>query len=146
MLATMMVPAQVTMIPYFVIIRSLGWYNTLYPLWIGSFFAAAFSVFLLRQFLRGVPRDLEDAARIDGCGFWRIYWHIMLPLVRPTLAVIGIFTFMAAWSDFMNPLIYLSDERLLPPLPRPLTPSASPPTAHRVAPAISASSWPAPSS
>jgi len=114
MLGTMMVPPQVTMIPYFLIIRTLGWYNTLYPLWIGNFFASAFSVFLLRQFLRGVPRDLEDAARIDGCGFWRIYWHIMLPLVRPTLAVIGIFTFMAAWNDFMGPLIYLSDERLYP--------------------------------
>jgi multiple sugar transport system permease protein len=114
MLGTMMVPPQVTMIPYFLIIRTLGWYNTLYPLWIGNFFASAFSVFLLRQFLRGVPRDLEDAARIDGCGYWRIYWHIMLPLVRPTLAVIGIFTFMAAWNDFMGPLIYLSDQRLYP--------------------------------
>jgi len=114
MLATMMIPGQVTMIPYFLIVRALGWYNTLYPLWIGNFFAAAFNVFLLRQFLRGVPRDLEDAAKIDGCGFWRIYWHIMLPLVRPTLAVIGIFTFMAAWNDFMGPLIYLSDERLYP--------------------------------
>lgn len=114
MLATMMVPTQVTMIPYFLIIRSLGWYNTLYPLWIGHFFASAFSVFLLRQFLRGVPRDLEDAARIDGCGYWRIYWHIMLPMIRPTLAVIGIFTFIGAWNDFMGPLIYLSDQRLYP--------------------------------
>lgn len=114
MLATMMVPGQVTMIPYFLIIRSLGWYNTLYPLWVGSFFAGAFNVFLLRQFLRGIPRDLEDAAKIDGCGFWRIYWHIMLPLVKPTLAAIGIFTFMGAWNEFMGPLIYLQDQRLYP--------------------------------
>jgi ABC-type glycerol-3-phosphate transport system permease component len=114
MLATMMVPGQVTMIPYFLIVRSLGWYNTLYPLWFGSFFAGAFNVFLLRQFLKGIPRDLEDAAKIDGCGFWRIYWHIMLPLIKPTLAAIGIFTFMGAWNEFMGPLIYLQDQRLYP--------------------------------
>ncbi|MDW8343005.1 MAG: ABC transporter permease subunit [Verrucomicrobiae bacterium] len=114
MLATMMVPPQVTMIPYFIIVRSLGWYNTLYPLWVGSFFAGAFNVFLLRQFLKGIPRDLEDAAKIDGCGFWRIYWHIMLPLVKPTLAAIAIFTFMGTWNDFMGPLIYLTDQRLYP--------------------------------
>ncbi|MGZ4966190.1 MAG: ABC transporter permease subunit [Chthoniobacterales bacterium] len=114
MLATMMLPPQVTMIPQFLIMQKLGWYNTLYPMWITSFVAPAFYVFLLRQFLKGIPRDLEDAARLDGCGFLRIYWHIMLPLVRPTLAAIAIFTFMATWNDFMNPLIYLADERLYP--------------------------------
>jgi ABC-type glycerol-3-phosphate transport system permease component len=114
MLATMMIPPQVTMIPYFLIIRHLGWYNTLYPLWVGSFFAGAFNVFLLRQFLKGIPRDLEDAAKIDGCGFWRVYWHIMLPLVKPTLAAIAIFTFLATWNEFMMPLIYVSDQRLYP--------------------------------
>jgi len=114
MLATMMVPAQVTMIPYFLIMRSLGWYNTLYPLWVGSFFAGAFNVFLLRQFLKGIPRDLEDAAKIDGCGFWRVYWHIMLPLIKPTLAAIAIFTFMGTWNEFIGPVIYLQDQRLYP--------------------------------
>ncbi len=114
MLATMMIPPQVTMIPYFLIIRWLGWYNTLYPLWIGSLFAGAFNVFLLRQFMKGIPKDLEDAARIDGCGFWRVYWHVMLPLVKPTLAAIAIFTFMGVWNDFMGPLIYLTDQRLYP--------------------------------
>jgi ABC-type glycerol-3-phosphate transport system permease component len=114
MLATMMVPGQVTMIPLFLIIRALGWYNTLYPLWVTSFFAGAFNVFLLRQFLKGIPRDLEDASKIDGCGFWRVYWHIMLPLVKPTLAAIAIFTFMASWNEFMLPLIYLQDQRLYP--------------------------------
>ncbi len=114
MLATMMIPAQVTMIPYFLIVRALGWYNTLYPLWVGSLFAGAFNVFLLRQFLKGIPRDLEDAAKIDGCGFWRIYWNVMLPLVKPTLAAIAIFTFMGTWNEFMGPLIYLSDQRLYP--------------------------------
>ncbi len=114
LLATMMIPAQVTMIPQFLIMQKLGWYNTLQPLWIASFVAPAFYVFLLRQFLKGVPRDLEDAARLDGCGFLRIYWHIMLPLVRPTLAAIAIFTFLATWNEFMAPLIYLADQRLYP--------------------------------
>ncbi len=114
LLATMMIPAQVTMIPQFLIMQKLGWYNTLQPLWIASFVAPAFYVFLLRQFLKGIPRDLEDAARLDGCGFFRIYWHIMLPLVRPTLAAIAIFTFLATWNEFMMPLIYLADQRLYP--------------------------------
>ena len=114
MLATMMIPGQVTMIPYFAIIRTLGWYNTLLPLWVPSFFASAFNVFLIRQFMKGIPRDLEDAAKIDGCGFMRIYWSIMLPLIRPALATIAILTFMSTWNDFMGPLIYLSDQRLYP--------------------------------
>lgn len=114
MLATLMIPPQVTMIPHFLIVRHIGWFNTLYPLWVPSLFASAFYVFLLRQFLKGIPRDLEDAARIDGCGFWRIYWHVMLPLVKPTLAAIAIFTFMGTWNDFMGPLIYLADQRLYP--------------------------------
>jgi ABC-type glycerol-3-phosphate transport system permease component len=114
LLATMMIPAQVTMIPQFLIMQKLGWYNTLQPLWIASFVAPAFYVFLLRQFLKGIPRDLEDAARLDGCGFLRIYWHIMLPLVKPTLAAIAIFTLLATWNEFMMPLIYLADQRLYP--------------------------------
>jgi len=77
-------------------------------------FGNAFFIFLLRQFLRGVPRDLEDAARIDGCGTFRIYWHLMLPLMKPSLAAIAIFTFMGTWNDFMGPLIYIADQRLYP--------------------------------
>ncbi|MBI2200697.1 MAG: carbohydrate ABC transporter permease [Armatimonadetes bacterium] len=84
------------------------------PLWLGHAFGSAFYIFLLRQFLRGIPRDLEDAARIDGCGFFRIYWHIMLPLIKPSLAAIAIFTFMGTWNDFMGPLIYVADQRLYP--------------------------------
>jgi len=114
MIATMIVPSQVTMIPHFLIMRALGWYNTLYPLWTGSFLANAFFVFLLYQFLRGIPRDLEDAARIDGCSYWQIYWHVVLPLVRPSLAAIAIFTFIGAWNDFTGPLLYVSDQRLYP--------------------------------
>lgn len=114
MMATMMIPGQVTMIPYFLIIKSLGWYNTLTPLWVISFCGNAFNIFLLRQFMKGIPRDLEDAARIDGCNSWQVYWHVIMPLIKPTLACIAIFTFMGVWNDFMGPLIYLSDQRLYP--------------------------------
>jgi multiple sugar transport system permease protein len=114
LLATMMIPGQVTMIPGFLVHRWLGWYGTLLPLWVHAAFGAPFFVFLLRQFFRNVPKDLEDAARIDGCGFLRIYWHVMLPLVKPTIATIAIFTFMGVWNNFMGPLIYINDERLFP--------------------------------
>jgi len=114
MLATMMIPPQVTMIPGFLIYRSLGWYNTLLPLWVGASFGAPFFIFLLRQFLKTIPQDLEDAARIDGCGFLRVYWHVMLPLVTPTIAIIAIYTFIGVWNNFMGPLIYVNDERLFP--------------------------------
>jgi ABC-type glycerol-3-phosphate transport system permease component len=114
MMATMMIPGQVTMIPYFLIIKSLGWYNTLTPLWVVSFCGNAFNIFLLRQFMKGIPRDLEDAARIDGCNSMQVYWHVIMPLIKPTLACISIFTFMGVWNDFMGPLIYLSDQRLYP--------------------------------
>lgn len=114
MMATMMIPGQVTMIPYFLIIKWLGWYNTLTPLWVMSLCGNAFNIFLLRQFMKGIPRDLEDAARIDGCNSWQVYQHVMLPLIKPTLACIAIFTFMGVWNDFMGPLIYLSDQRLYP--------------------------------
>src|SRR5256886_16604701 len=79
-----------------------------------TLFARAFSVFWRRQFLNEIPRVMKYAARLDGCGFLRIYWHIMLPLVKPTLAAVAIFTFLATWNEFMMPLIYLSDQRLYP--------------------------------
>lgn len=114
LLATMMLPPQVTMIPQFIIMKELGWYNTLVPIWILSGFGIPFFVFLVRQFLKNVPRTLEDAARIDGCGFLRIYWHVMLPLIKPVILTITIFTFMATWNNFFAPLVYLNDERLFP--------------------------------
>ena len=114
MLASMMIPPQVTMIPHFLIWKTLGAYDTLYPLWAGHIFGNAFFIFLLRQFMKGIPRDLEDSARMDGCGFLRIYWHIILPLIKPSLATIAIFTFMGSWNDFMGPLIYIADQRLYP--------------------------------
>jgi ABC-type glycerol-3-phosphate transport system permease component len=112
LLATMMIPGQVTMIPSFLIHKQLGWYNTLYPLWVHSAFGAAFYIFMLRQFFLSIPKELEDAARIDGCGFFGIYWYVMLPLVRPTLITVAIFSFMGSWNNFMGPLIYVNDERL----------------------------------
>lgn len=114
LLATMMLPPQVTMIPVFMIFRSLGWYNTLLPLWVPSFLGTAFFIFLLRQFMKAIPAELEDAARIDGCGYFGIYWRIILPLMKPALAAVGIFTFMGTWNEFMAPLIYLNDQRLYP--------------------------------
>ncbi len=114
-LATLMIPPQITMIPSFVIYKYLGWYNTLAPLWVPNCLAVnAFAIFLLRQAMKGIPRDLEEAAKIDGCGWFRIYWSIALPLMRPAIAAISIFTFMFVWNDFMGPLIYVNDQRLYP--------------------------------
>ncbi len=113
-LATMMLPVQVTMIPVFLMFRNLGWLNTFLPLTIGAWLGGgAFNIFLLRQFLMTIPLELEDAARIDGCGSFAIYWRIMLPLIKPCLAVIAIFTFIGTWNDFMGPLIYLTTPDML---------------------------------
>jgi ABC-type glycerol-3-phosphate transport system permease component len=114
LLATMMLPGQVTMVPVFLVFRTLGWYNTLKPLWIPAFAGAPFFIFLLRQFMKGIPRELEEAALIDGCGYVGIYGHIMVPLIKPALAAVGIFTFMGTWNEFMGPLIYINDQRLYP--------------------------------
>ncbi len=107
-LATMMLPAAVTMMPVFLIFRWMGWIDTLKPLWFPSFFASAFNVFLLRQFFLGIPTELEDAAKIDGCSPYLTYWRIMLPLIKPALAALTIMGFMGAWNDFRGPLIYIS--------------------------------------
>ncbi|PQV63512.1 multiple sugar transport system permease protein [Abditibacterium utsteinense] len=108
LLATMMIPGAVTMMPQFLIFRSLGWIDTLKPLWVPAFFGSAFNIFLLRQFFMSIPTELEDAAKIDGCGPFGIYWRIMLPQVKPALAAIGILGVMGAWNNFQGPLIYLS--------------------------------------
>jgi len=110
-LATMMIPFPVVMVPIYCMFRWLGWIGTLRPLWVGSFFAGAFNVFLLRQFFMTIPKDLSDAARIDGCSELRIYWQIMLPLCRPALMVVALFQFMFTWNDFLGPLIYLTDQK-----------------------------------
>lgn len=114
MLSTMMLPAAVTLLPTFLIFRSLGWIDTLYPLWVPTFFAGAFNVFLLRQFLLGIPKELEDAAKIDGCSYLRTFWSVMVPQIKPALVVVAIWTFMGAWNNFMGPLIYISSPENMP--------------------------------
>ncbi|MEJ5250482.1 MAG: carbohydrate ABC transporter permease [Chthonomonadetes bacterium] len=110
MLATIMLPAQVTMLPVFVMFRNLGWTGTYLPLVVPPFFGSAFAIFLLRQFFLTIPQELSDAARIDGCSEWRIFWQIIVPLSVPALATVALFAFIGAWTDFINPLVYLTDE------------------------------------
>jgi len=114
LLATMMIPGAVTMMPQFLIFRSLGWYDTLRPLWVPAFFGSAFNVFLLRQFFLSIPSELEDAAKIDGCGPFAVYWRVMLPLVKPALAAIAIMSVLGSWNNFQGPLIYLSSPERMP--------------------------------
>ena len=111
-LATMMLPGAVTMIPVFLIWNELGMVNTLVPLWAGNLFGSAFYIFLLRQFYLGLPRDLFDAARIDGATYFQMWWRVALPLTRTALIVVFIFEFKALWTDLMKPLIYLFDNTL----------------------------------
>jgi multiple sugar transport system permease protein len=108
-LASMMLPGAVTMIPVFLIWDSLGQVDTLTPLWAGNLFGSAFYIFLLRQFFLGLPRELFEAAKVDGASDWRMFTRIALPLCRPALAVTLLFEFQAAWTDLMRPLIYLRD-------------------------------------
>lgn len=114
LLATMMLPGAVTLLPQFLLFRSLGWVDTLYPLWVPAFFASAFNVFLLRQFFSQIPNELEDAGKIDGAGVLRTFWTIMLPQIKPALAVVAIWTFMGAWNNFMGPLIYINTPENMP--------------------------------
>lgn len=110
MLATMMVPAQTMMIPVFLLFRKLGWINTFWPLTVPALFGTPFFIFMLRQFFLTVPRDLLDAARVDGHGEIAVWWKVVMPLSVPALAVVGLFSFLGAWNDFVGPLIYLLDE------------------------------------
>jgi len=107
-LSTMMIPEQVTLIPTFVLFKTLGWVDTFLPLMVPAWFGWPFFIFLLRQFLMTLPLELDDAARIDGCSTLRIYWNIILPLAKPALATVAIFSFMANWNNFLGPLIYLN--------------------------------------
>ena len=110
-LATMMLPYSVTLIPLFAVYRQLGWVGTFKPLIVPAFFGTAFYIFLLRQFFMSIPRDLSAAARIDGCTEFGIFSRIVLPLSKPALATTALFMFMFQWGDFLNPLIYLQDDR-----------------------------------
>jgi ABC-type glycerol-3-phosphate transport system permease component len=111
LLATLMLPGQVTMIPTFMIFRTLGWFDTFNPLiipaWLGS---AAFFVFLFRQYFLTIPLEIEDAARADGATPLGVYWHIMLPIAKPVVVTVAVYSFMGAWNDLMGPLIYINSE------------------------------------
>ncbi len=109
-LATLMLPGQVTMIPVFAIFRWLGWIGSYKPLIVPSFFGNAFFIFLLRQFFLSIPNELSDAARVDGASDLAIYWRIILPLSLPALITVALFTFIGSWNDFLGPLIYLNDD------------------------------------
>ena len=110
LLSTIMLPAQVTLIPAFILFRKIGWYDTLLPLIVPAFFANAWDVFLLRQFFMCLPTELDDAARIDGCGPLGTLWHIIIPQSWPALLTVAIFTILYAWNDFYAPLIYLQSQ------------------------------------
>lgn len=108
MLSTMMLPGQVTMIPLFILFRSMGMIDSFWPLILPAWFASPFFVFMFRQFFAQIPEELLEAAKIDGCSHWRIYWQIMMPLSAPVVAIVAIYTFLGAWNDFLGPLIYLN--------------------------------------
>lgn len=111
LLMTIMLPAQVTMLPVFLIFRWLGWTGTFLPLIVPPFLGSAFSIFLLRQFFMTIPQEMSDAARIDGCSELGILTRVIAPMAKPALATVALFAFTGAWMDFLNPLIYLHDER-----------------------------------
>jgi len=110
-LATMMIPFPVLMVPQFALFRHLDWIGTFRPLWVPAWFAGAFNIFLLRQFFRTIPFELSEAARIDGASEWMIFRDVVAPLSKPALAVVGLFSFMGVWNDFLGPLIYLLDQK-----------------------------------
>jgi multiple sugar transport system permease protein len=114
LLSTMMVPSQVTMIPSFLVWRGLGWYNTLNPLWVPAWFGNAFFIFLMIQHMKTIPRELEEAARIDGLGVVQTWWYVIVPQLKPSLAAIAVMSFLGAWNEFMGPLIYLRDQSKFP--------------------------------
>jgi ABC-type glycerol-3-phosphate transport system permease component len=106
--STMMIPYWVTMVPLFIIFKELGWLNTFLPLVVPRFFGNAFFIFMLRQFFLSIPVELSDAARIDGANELQTMFHVILPLSKPALAVVALFTFMDAWNDYLGPLIYVN--------------------------------------
>ena len=110
-LATMMLPYQATMLPLYLTYSKLGWVGTYLPLVVPTFFGNAFFIFLLRQFFRGIPADLSDSGRVDGCSEFGIFFRLILPLAKPALAVVVLFTFLGTWNDFVGPLLYLTEEK-----------------------------------
>lgn len=114
LLATMMIPTEVTLIPQFMLFTKLGWINTLLPMIVPNFFGGAYNIFLLRQFITRIPIELDEAAQIDGLNYLGIYLRIILPLIRPALVAVAIFTFVWNWGAFFGPLIYINDVSKMP--------------------------------
>jgi ABC-type glycerol-3-phosphate transport system permease component len=114
LMAALIIPPQVTLVPLFIMMNRIGWIDTYYPLILPFWLGGAFGTFLLRQFFLAIPRDLEDAAKLDGAGPWRIYWTIYMPLCKPALATVAIFTFLLQWNELLRPLIFLSTPEKLP--------------------------------
>lgn len=112
MLSTMMIPYTVLMIPQFLIWQSVGGYDTFYPLIVPCFFGTAFNVFLIRQFYAGIPKEYDEAALVDGANYFVIFTRVVLPMSKPALCTVGVFTFMNTWNDFMGPLLYLDDQKM----------------------------------
>lgn len=108
MIITMMLPGQVMMIPRFVLFNNMGWVGTYLPMTLPSFFGSGFNIFLIMQFVRGIPRDMDEAATIDGCSWYGIFSKVILPLIVPSLVTVGVLTFIGSWEDFMGALLYLN--------------------------------------
>jgi len=111
-LATAMIPGIAYLIPQYLVFRQIGWIDTQLPLWVPRVFTPVFATFLMRQYFKSLPQELEDAARVDGAGTFTIFWRIMLPQTTPALAAIAIFTFLDSWNDLFGPLIYINSEEL----------------------------------
>jgi len=107
LLITLMIPGQVTLIPNFIVFKTVGLVGTSVPLWLPAFWGGAFGTFLLRQYFLTIPRDLVDAARVDGASLFQIFWKIYVPLSKPALAALSIFVFQGAWNDLLHPLVYM---------------------------------------
>lgn len=112
LISTLMLPSQVTLVPLYIMYKELGWLNTYLPLLVPAYFGSAFYIFLLRQFFLTIPTELDDAAKIDGCGYIGIWWRILLPLCKPALVTVIVFSVIFGWNDFLWPLIVLNDAQL----------------------------------
>jgi len=113
LMGTVMLPGQMTLIPQYIMFHNIGWVNTILPLVVPSFLGGGpFFIFLLVQFIRGIPKELDEAAVIDGCSTFGVYFRVILPLIKPALVTVGLFAFMWTWDDFLGPLVYLNDARL----------------------------------
>ncbi|MGW5364762.1 carbohydrate ABC transporter permease [Actinopolymorpha pittospori] len=112
LLGSSLIPHVAYLIPQYIVFRDVGWLDTQYPLWVPRAFTPIFGTFLLRQFFKSLPQELEDAAKVDGAGTLTIYWQIMLPLAKPALAAVGIFTFVESWNDLLGPLIFINSPEL----------------------------------